>query len=174
MLYRTTVPKKISKIYLETPAINAFLFLCKVKKNSALFFHRTLLYFATQNQDVQIKQTKQQKEIARCSHWKCSIKKVFLKVSQNSLENTCAEISIEVLLGCSKKQIYCIYRLKQSSFSVSLHKKWSFPLRNCPVNFSQLLKNSLMESFIYCAVFFLEEADLLNCHYKKISDDNLC
>ena len=30
--------------------------------------------------------------IIRSSHWRCSIKKMFLKISQNSLENDCARV----------------------------------------------------------------------------------
>ena len=29
----------------------------------------------------------------RSSHWKCSPKKMFLEISQNSQENTCARVS---------------------------------------------------------------------------------
>ena len=34
-----------------------------------------------------------QRHIDRSSHWKFSIKKVFLQISQNSRENTCARVS---------------------------------------------------------------------------------
>ena len=34
-----------------------------------------------------------QRRIDRSSHWKFSIKKVFLQISQNSRENTCARVS---------------------------------------------------------------------------------
>ena len=34
-----------------------------------------------------------QRRIDRSSHWKFSIKKVFLQISQNSWENTCARVS---------------------------------------------------------------------------------
>ena len=33
---------------------------------------------------------------ARSNHQRCSIKNVFLKISQNSLENTCARVSFPV------------------------------------------------------------------------------
>ena len=40
-------------------------------------------------------------DISRSSHWRCSIKKVFLEVSQNSQENTCARVSFLIKLQAS-------------------------------------------------------------------------
>ena len=34
----------------------------------------------------------------RSSHWRCSVKKVFLEISQNSQENTCARVSFLIKL----------------------------------------------------------------------------
>ena len=34
----------------------------------------------------------------RSSHWRCSVKKVFLEISQNSQENTCARVSFLINL----------------------------------------------------------------------------
>ena len=39
--------------------------------------------------------------------------------------------------------------------NITLHKKWSFPLKISSVNVtSRLLKKSLMENFIFCAVLW--------------------
>ena len=40
----------------------------------------------------------------RSSHQRCSVKKVFLEISQNSQENTCARVSILIKLNFIKKE----------------------------------------------------------------------
>ena len=42
----------------------------------------------------------------RCSHRRCSVKKVFLEISQNSQENTCARVSFLIKLQASGLQLY--------------------------------------------------------------------
>ena len=42
--------------------------------------------------------------------WRCSVKKMFLKISQNSLKNTCARVSLLIKLQASA----CIFFLKKS------------------------------------------------------------
>ena len=52
---------------------------------------------------------------ARSSDWKCSIKKVFLKTSQNSQENTCARVSLKgvflciLVLRCFSQVFSCVF-----------------------------------------------------------------
>ena len=77
--------------------------------------------------------------------------------------NTCYNITLilmkMVLSMKANEQILSAFNLIQKQ--PSLHKKWSFPLRIYSVNvtkstgncvFSHLLKKSLMENFIFCAV----------------------
>ena len=51
--------------------------------------------------------------IDRSSHWKCSVDKVFLEISQNSQENTCAKASFLIKLHRTDvrhkyiKALYC-------------------------------------------------------------------
>ena len=40
------------------------------------------------------------------SHWRCSVKKVFLEISQNSQENTCARISFLIKLQVWGLKLY--------------------------------------------------------------------
>ena len=42
----------------------------------------------------------------RSSHRRCSIKKLFLKISQYSQENTCVQVSSESRCGASGRQLY--------------------------------------------------------------------
>ena len=52
---------------------------------------------------------------ARSSDWKCSIKKVFLKTSQNSQENTCTRVSLKgvflsiLVLRCFSQVFSCVF-----------------------------------------------------------------
>ena len=41
------------------------------------------------------------KSLNRSSHYRCSVKKVFLEISQNSQENTCARVSFWITLQAS-------------------------------------------------------------------------
>ena len=55
-----------------------------------------------------------------------------------------------------------------STKRITLHKKWSFPLRI----WSHLLKKSLLENFIFCAVFsmvlFRFQSNLLSKHSRMV------
>ena len=42
----------------------------------------------------------------RSSHQRCSVKKVFLEISQNSQENTCVRVSFLIKLQASSLQLY--------------------------------------------------------------------
>ena len=42
----------------------------------------------------------------RSSHQRCSMKKVFLEISQNARENTCARVSFLIKLQASGLQLY--------------------------------------------------------------------
>ena len=42
----------------------------------------------------------------RNSHWRCSVKKMFLEISQNPQENTCARVPFSVKLQASALQLY--------------------------------------------------------------------
>ena len=44
-----------------------------------------------------------QLQLGRSSHWRCSAKKVFLKISQNSQKNTCARVSFFIKLPAKKE-----------------------------------------------------------------------
>ena len=44
--------------------------------------------------------------ICRSSHQRCSVKKVFLEISQNSQENTCARVSFLIKLQATELQLY--------------------------------------------------------------------
>ena len=47
-----------------------------------------------------------EKKTTEAVNRKCSVKKVFLKISQNSQENTCARISFLIKLQVSGVQLY--------------------------------------------------------------------
>ena len=47
-----------------------------------------------------------EKKTTEAVNQKCSVKKVFLKISQNSQENTCARISFLIKLQVSGVQLY--------------------------------------------------------------------
>ena len=64
----------------------------------------------------------------RSSHWRCSVKKMFLEISQNSQENTCARISLLIKLQAS-----------------TLFKK-SLWHRCFPVNFSKFLRTPFLQN----------------------------
>ena len=48
----------------------------------------------------------------RSSHQKCSVRKVFLKISQNSQENTCARVSFLIKLQVSGLQVFNFIKKK--------------------------------------------------------------
>ena len=56
---------------------------------------------------------------SRSSHQKCSIEKVFLKISQNSQENTCVRASFLTKLQALGLELYCI--LQNTSGRLLLH-----------------------------------------------------
>ena len=67
---------------------------------------------------------------------RCSVKKVFLKISQNSQENTCTRVSFLIKLqtsGLSKKS---------RPFRSSLSKK----SRRCPVSFAKILRTPFLKN----------------------------
>ena len=58
----------------------------------------------------------------RSSHWRCSVKKVFLKISQNSQDNTCVRVSLLMKLKASDPQLYLKERLWRRCFPVNVAK----------------------------------------------------
>ena len=69
----------------------------------------------------------------RSSHQKCSIKTLFLKISQNSLENTCARVCFWINLHLQGEGA--------GGRAVTLLKKWLWH-RCCPVNFVEFSRIS--------------------------------
>ena len=53
--------------------------------------------------------------LERSSHRRCSLKKVFLEISQNSQENTCARVSFLMKLQASGQQKNC--EISKNTFS---------------------------------------------------------
>ena len=62
-------------------------------KTSKLTNYEWLGYFQTHNTEIFLYQTWNNIFLFRSSHWGCSIKKLFLKISQYSQENTCTGVS---------------------------------------------------------------------------------
>ena len=59
----------------------------------------------------------------RSSHQRCSVKKVFLEISQNSQENTCAKVSFFIKLQASGLQLY---QKRDPGTGVFLWILWNF------------------------------------------------
>ena len=72
--------------------------------------------------------------IDRSSHWRCSVKKMFLEILQNSLENTCARFSFLIKLQASGNR-----------HQTTLLKKrlWH---RCFPVNFLKFLRTHFLQN----------------------------
>ena len=83
----------------------------------------------------------------RSSHYRCSIKKVFLNIWQNSQENTCARVSFSV-----KLKVWGIASFLRAPFlrntSRGLLEQIQIKLLIC----SHLIKKFLMENFTFGAV----------------------
>ena len=62
-------------------------------------------------------------KMTRSSHRRCSIKKVFLKISQNSQKNACAGFSFLIKLQIWELQLYS---KRDSGTGVSLWILWNF------------------------------------------------
>ena len=67
--------------------------------------------------------------ITNCSHQRCSVKKVFLEISQNSQENTCARVSF-------------LIKLQAASATLLKKRLWH---RCFPVNFAKFLRTLFTE-----------------------------
>ena len=72
------------------------------------------------------------------------------KIKRGGHEQKNSVLSNTVLLIVKKKLRVKLILLIMKTL-ITLHKKWSFPLRNLRI-WSHLLKKSLMENFIFCAV----------------------
>ena len=66
------------------------------------------------------------------------------------------------------KTIHEYKEILQRAVVSPLHKNWSFPLRILSVNVSHLLKKSLTENFIFCAVVFFYRSNHSQILFKKI------
>ena len=74
----------------------------------------------------------------RSSHWKCSVKKVFLKISQNSLENTFARVSFLI-----KLQARVSFLIKLRTSTLLKKRLW----HTCfLVNFAKLSRTSISQN----------------------------
>ena len=74
-----------------------------------------------------------QSQLGRSSHWRCSAKKVFLKISQNSQKNTCARVSFFIKLPAKKEtpgQVFsCEFcKIFKNTFSTE-HLRWLLLVR---------------------------------------------
>ena len=77
-------------------------------------FKKDILYIkkkviAKNRQDGEYKKkskTWSEEAIAEAVVQRCSVKKAFLKISQNSQENTCARVSFLIKLKASAQQLY--------------------------------------------------------------------
>ena len=76
-----------------------------------------------------LQQSAQRKQRAEAVARRCSVRKVFLKISQNSLENTCARVSFLVKLQAS-----------------GLFKKWLWH-RHFSVNFAKFLETPFLTEY---------------------------
>ena len=98
--------------------------------------------------------------ISEAVAWRCSVKKVFLEISQNSQENTCARVS------------FLIKRLWHRCFPVNLVSKNTFSYRTPPVAASCLIFQSGYFSDYFFAITtvlsFLYFLDSWNSNLNKI------
>ena len=76
-----------------------------------------------------LQQSAQRKQRAEAVARRCSVRKVFLKISQNSLENTCARVSFLIKLQAS-----------------GLFKKWLWH-RYFSVNFAKFLETPFLTEY---------------------------
>ena len=90
----------------------------------------------------------------RSSHWRCSIKKVFLKTSQNSQESTCAR--------------FCAWVRHWNFRPVTLLKKrlWH---RYFPVNFETFLRIPFLQNTFGRLFLFLELLSTYCRIYKALT-----
>ena len=77
---------------------------------------------------------------------RCSIKKVFREISQNSQENTCARVSLLIKLQGSDLQLY--QKRNSGTRPATLLKKrlwhWCFP-----VNFAKFLRTPFLTKYLW-------------------------
>ena len=74
-----------------------------------------------------------QSQLGRSSHWRCSAKKVFLKISKNSLENTCARVTFFIKFPAKKETpgqvLSCEFcKIFKNTFSTE-HLRWLLLVR---------------------------------------------
>ena len=106
--------------------------------------------------------------------WRCSVKNVFLKISQNSLENTCARVSFLIKLYASE------------AWGLHLYKKRDWH-RCFPVNFAKYLRTPFFTEHLWwllllvVTIFWRGRSYLLmnpvtqlffGWHFSHLTDDN--
>ena len=74
-----------------------------------------------------------QLQLGRSSHWRCSAKKAFLKISKNSQENTCARVTFFIKLPAKKEtpgQVFSseFCKIFKNTFSTE-HLRWLLLVR---------------------------------------------
>ena len=95
---------------------------CKVRQKSAARLRQNLVFLFTVNLLITFKTIVSHKLLFRKSHWRCSVKKVFLEISQNSQDNTCVKVSLLMKLKASDLQLYLKKRLWRRCFPVNVAK----------------------------------------------------
>ena len=82
---------------------------------------------------------------------RCSVKKVFLEIQQNSKENTCARVSFFVNLHVSTLQLYFIKKETPTQvIPVNFAKFLRTPLVAASVTYRNILINFIVTLFIRC------------------------
>ena len=80
--------------------------------------------------------------IVRSSHWRCSVKKMFFKISQNSQENTRTRVSFLIRLQVLGLRLY----LKRDYGGLKLYLKKRLWHRYFPVNVAKFLRTPFLQN----------------------------
>ena len=90
----------------------------------------------------------------RSSHWRCSVKKVSLEISQNSRENTCARVSFLIKL------------LAEAEVTLLTKGSWH---RCFPVNFVKFLRTPFLTEHLRATVSEMKCAKLSSVFLSQVS-----
>ena len=106
--FRNHIPKNLCRVNMKWNLLvfiknKAFMYLFKTKKMCNVIYSQSFLKNFENGNNTQHGKLLR---FLRSSHLRSSIKKVFLKISQNSLENNCVGVSVLKNLHASGLQLY--------------------------------------------------------------------
>ena len=96
----------------------------------------------------------------RSSHRMCSVKKVFLEISQNSHENTCARVFSSKIAGLRPATLHVFFNKHVSQGSLNVSSNFFNLSLKCFLNvsykfwFTPSLKNVYLQCTQLCLLFF--------------------